>query len=74
MKYIVETDINQFPAWSGAVNTLDTVIKAGKIPELETLLEDCVFVDKVPTMTEVNDFLWFESDFIYNELGIETED
>lgn len=70
MKYIVESDINTFPAWSGAVNTLDTVIKADKINELESLIES-VFADKIPTMTEVNDFLWFDADSIFEELGIE---
>lgn len=54
--------------WSGAIDTLETIEENEKEEELMTLLED-TFED-VPTETEVNDFLWFENDFIFEELGI----
>ena len=54
--------------WSGAVDTLETIEENEKEEELMALLED-TFED-VPTETEVNDFLWFEDDFIFEELGI----
>ena len=54
--------------WSGAIDTLETIEENEKEEELMTLLED-TFED-VPTETEVNDFLWFEDDFIFEELGI----
>lgn len=56
-------------SWSGAVDTLETIEENEKEEELMTLLEN-TFED-VPTETEVNDFLWFEDDFIFEELGIE---
>ena len=60
--------------WSGAVDTMETVEKAGKENELMQLLE-IEFDNDTPTLTQVNDFLWFESDFIYEELDIaEDED
>lgn len=56
-------------SWSGAVDTLDDIEKAGKEDELMELLEE-VFFDEIPTDTEVNDYLWFERDEIYSNLGL----
>lgn len=58
--------------WSGATSTVNTIIEVGKEEELFYLLETC-FSDGV-TETELNDFLWFETDFIFRELGIEEEE
>ena len=58
--------------WSGAINTLKTIEENEKEEELMTLLEN-TFED-VPTETEVNDFLWFDDDFIFEQLGIEMEE
>lgn len=54
-------------SWSGAIDTLETIEENEKEEELMTLLEN-TFED-VPTETEVNDFLWFDDDFIFEELG-----
>lgn len=59
-------------SWSGAVDTLETIEENEKEEELMTLLEN-TFED-VPTETEVNDFLWFEDDFIFEELEIIREE
>ena len=58
--------------WQGAVDTLDRIENEGKQDELMEFLES-YFVD-VPTMTEVNDLLWFESDYIFESLGMEVEE
>ena len=58
--------------WCGAIDTLTTIEENGKEDGLIDLLED-VFCDEIPTETEVNDFLWFESETIFDALGI-TED
>lgn len=58
--------------WQGAVDTLDRIEKEEKQDELMEFLES-YFVD-VPTMTEVNDLLWFESDYIFESLGMEVEE
>jgi len=55
--------------WSGAINTLEIIEKNDKEEELMELLEE-EFGNVIPTMTEVNDFLWFEDDFIFEQLGI----
>lgn len=58
--------------WSGAVDTLNDIIDANKEDEFMDFLE-MVFCDDVPTDTEVNDFIWFERDYIYENIGL-TED
>lgn len=64
-------DFNDLKAnsWSGAINTLETIEENEKEEELMQLLE--LTFEDVPTETEVNDFLWFDDDFIFEELGIE---
>lgn len=56
-------------AWSGGADTLQTVSQFGKESELMYLLED-IFYGDTPSLTEVNDYLWFESDYIFEMLGI----
>ena len=72
----VKKEINNFwelkdNSWGGALDTLKDIEKADKEEELMQLLEE-VFADKeeTPTETDVNDFLWFESDIIYEALGL----
>ena len=60
-------------SWSGAIDTLDTIIKNDMENELMEHLEE-IFDNQIPTETEVNDYLWFESDYIYECLGIDLED
>lgn len=60
--------------WSGAVDTLKTIEERDKEDELMAHLEE-QWLDEVPTMTEINDYLWFEDEFIFQCLGIsETEE
>lgn len=58
-------------SWSGAINTLEKIEENEKEEELMQLLE-YAFED-VPSDTEVNDFLRFDDDFIFEELGIKGE-
>ena len=55
--------------WSGAVDTIADIQNANKEDEFMNFLE-AVFCDEVPTDTEVNDFIWFERDYIYENLGL----
>ena len=57
-------------SWSGALDTLKDIEEADKEDELMYLLEE-IFTDTTPTETEVNDFLWFERDYIYERLGLD---
>lgn len=55
--------------WSGATDTLETIEKNDKEEELMELLLE-LFGDEIPTMTEINDFLRFEDEFIFKQLSI----
>lgn len=55
--------------WSGAIDTLNTIEKHGKEDELMAHLEE-YFFDEVPTMTQINDYLWFEDENIFRNLDI----
>ena len=57
-------------SWSGVLDTLKDIEEADKEDELMYLLEE-IFADTIPTETEVNDFLWFERDYIYESLGLD---
>lgn len=71
---IITSDISlyNFEAWSGGKSTLDRIISEGKCEEVEALLEE-LYPDGM-TDTELNDILWFESDWIYESVGIRTEE
>ena len=59
--------------WSGAIDTLDRVEEEGKEEELMDLLEE-VFEGNIPTLTEVNDYLRFEDDEIFERLEIKEDE
>lgn len=60
--------------WSGAIDTLNRINELNKENELMAHLEE-QWLDETPTMTEVNDYLWFEDEAIFEALGIsEIED
>ena len=60
--------------WSGAIDTLKTIEENDKEEELMAHLEE-QWLDEVPTMTEINDYLWFSDEDIFEYLGIsETEE
>ena len=57
MEVITSFDIRH-DCWSGAADRIE-VLTDDQIDLLEQYLED-MFGDDIPTMTEVNDFIWFE--------------
>ena len=63
--------MNSFQARSGAKDTLDSIQPEGKCAELENVTEE-LYPDGM-TETELNDLLWFESETVYEWLGIRSE-
>lgn len=59
--------------WSGAIDTLNTIEEYNKEDALMDLLEE-LFSDSIPDETQINDFLRFETDFIFENLDIKEED
>ena len=71
MTITYELDLNRFEAWSGAKKTLERIQREGKCAELENVLEE-LYPDGM-TETELNDLLWFDSESVYEWLGIRSE-
>ena len=70
----IRKEINDFYAladmvWSGAVDTIADIQNANKEDEFMNFLE-AVFCDEVPTDTEVNDFIWHDRNYIYENIGL----
>ena len=69
MQFTQEFNVDTFQFWSGAKDIIEDIKKAKKMDELQTLIED-YFADQTPTKTQVNDFVWFQRDFIFEQLEI----
>ena len=54
-------------------SVLDAISENNKEEEFMDLLEE-QFDGDIPTMTEVNDFIRFDDDFIFDELEIRIDD
>ena len=70
-----EIDFNDLKnmVWSGAVDTIQRIEDEQKQDSLMALLNE-VFFERQPDITDVNDYLWFESDSIYEYLGISSDE
>jgi len=58
--------------WSGALDTLETITQNDKLQDLMSLLEE-IYPEPV-SITTVNDLLWFDDDFILEQLNMEAVD
>lgn len=72
MKIYSEMSLCDFKAWCGAIDTLDRVIEEGKCSELEAILED-MYPDGIDDGT-LNDILRFDSETVFEWLGISDEE
>ena len=75
VKTINEYDENDFSrlydnSWSGARQTLDDISNADLEEEFMQYLDEMFGADEVGD-TELNDFIWFERDTIYDYLGLD---
>lgn len=58
-------------SWSGAVDTLDTIKENNKEDDLLALINEVLgYYDGGLDRTQLNDYLWFDRDNIYESLGI----
>ena len=67
-----ETNLRNFEAWSGAVDTKKIILDAGLEEEFEMLIDE--LYPEGLTDTELNDILWFDPDWILEALGIKEEE
>ena len=72
MKVINENlSIADFEAWSGAKDTVQTIIDNNKENDFDSLIEE--LYPEGLTDTQLNDLLWHDSDWCLEQLGIEIE-
>lgn len=62
----------KYSPWSGAIDTYNTILEAGKKEEFESLIEE-LYPDGIEEVA-LNDILWFEPDFILESLGLSEEE
>lgn len=74
----VKTELNfddlMKDCWSGAIDTLNTIYENDKENELMNLLNELFADDEDCTLTTINDFLWFDDEYIFECLDISDED
>ena len=71
MKLFTE-DLNDYRPWSGAVDTYNTIEEHDKLEELEQLINE-LYPEGI-SFTGLNDLLWFDSEFVFEQLGIQDEE
>jgi hypothetical protein len=64
--------LEDFDAWSGAVGTKQVIIDNNKEDDFEFLIEE-LYPEGIEE-TQLNDILWFESEWIYKNLNIMEDD
>ena len=67
-----DASIKNFEAWSDGESTKETILNAGKASEFDELIEE-LYSDGIEEAA-LNDLLWFESEWIYETLGISEDD
>lgn len=69
---IYKEGIDNYEPWSGAVPRYEEIYNAGKLYELESLLED--EYPEGMSETDLNDFIWFEEDTWRDWLDMEEDE
>ena len=72
MKITFEMSLENFEAWAGGKTTQREIIKAGKAEEFEELIDE-LYPDGIDATT-LNDILWFDVDWLYENLGMTEEE
>jgi hypothetical protein len=63
----------QNECWSGAIDTLNTIEEHDLQDEFMQFLGE-YFCDSMPTMTELNDFIRFEDEYIFEMIGLNIDE
>ena len=62
------TTLDDYNAWSGAVETFNTIRDNNMLDDFEFLIEEC-YPDGI-TQTQLNDILWFDGEWVLEQLGL----
>ena len=66
------TSLYDFKPWSGAVDTYNKILEAGKEDEFVDQLEQ-VFAGEYVSETEINNMLWFEPKECFRLVGLDKD-
>ena len=72
MKIISEISIVNFDAWSGAIDTQKKIVAENKVDDFDSYIEE--LYPEGLTDTELNDILWFDSENVFEYLGISEDE
>ena len=64
-----ETNLRDFNAWGGAINTKNIILDAGLEEEFAEIIDE-LYPDGL-TDTKLHDILWFDDDWVLKILEIE---
>lgn len=62
------TTLDDYEPWSGAVETFDIIKNNNMLDDFEFLLK--VFYPEGITQIQLNDILWFDSEWVLHHLGL----
>lgn len=60
--------------WGGAIDTLNKIEEKEKQEDFMYILENELFCDELPAITQINDTLSFDDEYIFEVLGISTNE
>ena len=66
------TSLLEFTPWSGAIETYNKLLKAGKGEEFVDQLEH-VFAGEEVSVTDINNMLWFEPEECFKLVGLDKD-
>jgi len=69
MKVYQEINLSDFDAWQGAISIKEIILKQEKEKDFDFLIRE-LYPDGL-SETQLNDLLWFESEYLFESLDIE---
>ena len=74
MTMTIEKKLRDFHFWSGAA-TNAAKLTPEELDQLENILEEtCADLEKPMSVTEVNDWMWFDFEMVCDWLGLDYEE
>lgn len=64
-------DLSNYQPWAGAIETMETIIDAGKLSEFGFIISE--LYEEIDE-TKLNDILWFDSDRVLESLWLSNDD
>lgn len=72
MDFKIINDLSEYRPWGGAVDTYQRIKDLDLVDELDMLMSE-LYPEGLDLM-KFNDILWFDSEWVFETLGIESEE